>query len=83
MLVKELIEKLQKEDPDRIVIISRDSEGNGHSPLSRICLGAYAATTSWYGEVGLDELTEEDRKAGYSEEDVIEGERAIILCPVN
>jgi len=83
MTVKELIEKLQKEDPDRIVIMSKDSEGNSYSPLSNFWIGAYAPTTTWYGEAGLEGLTEEDKEAGYGEEDVMDGEKALILWPVN
>ena len=35
------------------------------------------------GEVGFEELTEEDIEAGYDEDDVIEGEPALILRPIN
>lgn len=34
MTVKELIEALSKEDPSRIIVMSRDAEGNGYSPLA-------------------------------------------------
>jgi len=83
MKVKDLIKKLQKEDQDRIVVMSRDAEGNGFSPLDEISTCAYGAETTWYGEVGFEELTEEDIEAGYDEDDVIEGEPALILRPIN
>ena len=83
MTVKELIEQLKKEDPDRLVIMAKDPEGNGYSPLSDFWSGAYRAETTWFGEVGLESLTDEYRKQGFSEEDVIDGVPALILTPIN
>ncbi len=83
MKVKELLEILSTVDPERLVIMAKDPEGNGYSPLSSYWEGAYVADTTWSGEVGLETLTEEDRKQGYSEEDVKEGVKAIILTPTN
>jgi hypothetical protein len=82
--VKDLINELKKTDPERLVIMSKDAEGNSYSPLSDWWEGAYRAETTWYGEVGLEELTDDFKEAGYGEEDVIEdGVPALILCPVN
>lgn len=83
MKVRELIEQLSKEDPERIVIMAKDAEGNGYSPLSSFWVGAYRAETTWYGEVGFEAMTPEIRAKGYGDEDVIEGEPAVILDPVN
>ena len=84
MLVKDFIKLLQKEDPDRVVVMSRDAEGNGISPFSDLSTCAYVAETTWYGEIGLEELTEENKEQGFSEEDVKhDGEKAICLWPVN
>jgi hypothetical protein len=84
MTVKELIEKLQAEDPDRLVICQKDPEGNGYSPLEDWWSGAYRADSTWSGEAGMESLTDEDRLRGYSEEDVIEdGVPALFLVPVN
>lgn len=84
MKVKKLIKLLQACDPERIVVMASDSEGNGYSPLADISSAAYRAETTWSGEVGLETLTELDRKKGYSEEDVIDdGKPAIILHPTN
>lgn len=79
--IGQLIELLQKEDPERVVILSEDSEGNGYSPLARIWAGAYRAESGWSGEVGLERLTPEYEDIGYSEDDVIKGKPAIILSP--
>lgn len=84
MKVKKLIKLLQEEDPNAIVIMAKDGEGNSYSPLSEFWSGAYRAETTWYGEVGYSKLTEELEEAGYTEEDLIEGgEPAIILSPIN
>ena len=84
MTVKELIEILKNEDSSRIVIMSRDSEGNSFSPLSEVGTAAYRPTSSWCGETGLEELTEENQEQGFAEEDVItDGVKAIVLWPTN
>lgn len=84
MNVKELIKLLQKEDPNRLVICSKDSEGNEYSPLSSVWTAAYRAETTWYGEVGLEKLTAADKKFGFTEEDVIDdGVPALIFTAVH
>lgn len=83
MKVRELIEQLQKQDPEAIVVLQRDSEGNGFSPLSGLYFGAYEAETTWSGNFGPHELTESMVKAGYSEEDVVHGVSAVALHPIN
>lgn len=80
MTVKQLIKLLEKEDPNRIVIIMR---GGSFSPLSSLCTGSYLAETTWCGEVGLEKLTRADIEAGYTEEDVLKGKAALILVPTN
>lgn len=82
MRVKELIELLQREDPRRLVVVQKDAGGNGYSPLDGIWTGMYRADTAYGGEAGLQKLTDEDRAAGYGEEDVLEGEPALMLFPV-
>ncbi len=61
MNVADLIEQLQGLDPTTIVILSRDAEGNGYSPLSAIVDGYYLPETEWYGEIvdAPDEDTQE------------------------
>jgi hypothetical protein len=84
MSVKELIEMLSAYDGDRIVVMAKDSEGNSYSPLSGAWAGKYRAETTWFGDVGMEELDDEDRDQGYTDEDVMEdGELALILTPVN
>lgn len=77
MTNKQLIAKLSKLDPNLIVVMASDSEGNGFSPLSSLDTGCSYKD----GEVGLKELTPQDVKNGYSEEDVLKGKPAVVLYP--
>ena len=84
MTVKELIAELKKHDPDRLVILQKDAEGNGFSPLEDVSTGAYLADSTWGGEIYLEELTPELEAEGYSSDDVAEdGRKSVVLCPVN
>lgn len=84
MKVKELKRLLEKIDDNYIVIMSKDAEGNGFSPLDELeDSRCYLADSTWSGEIGFKVLTPELKKEGYSEEDVIDGEPALILWPTN
>ena len=77
MIVSELIEKLQKMNPELQIILSRDEEGNGYEYLR------YIDDNCVYDdrEVYLAELTEECKKQGFEEDDVREGTRVVLLSP--
>ena len=85
MKVKDLIEKLEQVDPEREVILQKDAEGNGYSPLYGFWEGTYIAKTTWWGEAWLEELTSDlEHRGGFTEEDVrTDGEPAIFLEPIN
>ena len=84
MTVKELVELLKDEDPNRIIILQKDSEGSGFSPCAGIDTGVYVPNSTWSGEVYLEELTPELEEKGFGEEDVAEdGIKALILWPTN
>jgi hypothetical protein len=51
MTVKELRELLAKFPDDLPVIISKDGEGNEHSPLAEARYGRYEADSTWSGHV--------------------------------
>jgi hypothetical protein len=79
MLVKDLIKELQKLEPDRLVILSSDEEGNSFSPASEdYSLGNYADR-----EFGLEKLTEENKKLGFTDEDILPGQKAVCLYPIH
>jgi len=50
--VKELIELLQQEDPDKLVIMSKDGKGNSFSPLADYSRQYhYRPDSTWSGEL--------------------------------
>jgi len=73
MKIKELIEALSLFPQEREVIMARDPEGNGYSPLSDIDRCLYLPETSYSGEI-------------FDEQDKTEFEDAvpaIVLWPIN
>lgn len=82
MKIKDLIVLLQKEDPERKIILSSDAEGNRFRALASV------ETVAWdpdNREIGIEpaDLTYEARKLGFTEEDVMEdGVPAIVFYPV-
>ncbi len=81
MKVKDLIKALSKQDPNRVVILSSDPEGNSYDALHSLSTCAY---TKEDGEIqiGLEELSPQDLKLGYTEDDVLyRGKPALILSP--
>jgi hypothetical protein len=60
MLVKELMEILQEFDPESEVILQKDAEGNGHSPLSFWYSGYYVAESTYSGSIFADEWSADD-----------------------
>lgn len=85
MKVKDLIRELQLLDPELEVIVQKDSEGNGYSPLAGTdenCI--YVAETTWSGEVYDSTWTAED--ADMSEDEwakMLKNPRCVVLYPVN
>lgn len=84
--VRELIEQLQKMDPTRIVVLQKDGEGNDYSPLSGVDDNtAYLPDSTWYGEVKLQALSDEQRQKGFDEHDLAgpNHQPCVVLYPVN
>lgn len=85
MKVRELIEELQKLDPEMECIIQKDAEGNGFSPLAGADPnGIYIKETSWFGEVYSAEWTADE--ADMDEdlwETMLKKPRCLVLYPVN
>jgi hypothetical protein len=82
---KELIAELQTMDPEAELIIQKDAEGNGYSPL----LGAdhkavYVSETTWYGEVYSTDYSAEDNCMEEAEwQEILARPRCVVLYPVN
>jgi hypothetical protein len=65
-------------------LIAKDAEGNSYSPLYSYWTGRYAPENTYSGEAGLERLTRADRKAGFTQADVLDdGVPALILTPTN
>jgi hypothetical protein len=74
LTVAQLIEKLSELPQDRIVVQSKDAEGNGFSPFSEATLEDYVAESTWAGElIAADE----------DPEDYDDVSPAVVLWPVN
>jgi hypothetical protein len=87
MKVKELKKLLEIVDDERIIILQKDAEGNGYSPLIEIDAEVnYRADSTWSGDIGFEKLTADLRKQGYSDGDIVSGdgaEPAVVFVPVN
>jgi len=90
--VGELLDYLAAQPRDRKIVLRKDAEGNGHSPLADAWEGIYEADSTYSGEVyPTDEDVAEWVAAGsWSEADAADryepgnnGERVIVLGPVN
>lgn len=86
MKVSELIALLDKFNPNAQVILQKDAEGNGYSPLSDVDDGLYNATSTWSGDFypfqfSADENGFEDHEwAQMREDDTLQ---AVVLAPIN
>jgi hypothetical protein len=85
MKVKELIAELQTMDPEAELIVQKDAEGNGYSPLAGADHEAiYIAETTWYGEVYSTEYSAEDMDMDEDEwQEILAKPRCVVLYPVN
>ncbi len=82
LTVGELIAALKDEDPATPVILQKDAEGNGFSPLEGGDPGMYAAETTWSGEFyDLPKENPEDHEL--DDEPPSDAVRAFVLYPVN
>lgn len=82
--VGELRDKLRHYRDDTPVIMSKDAEGNGHSPLSSVHAARYRAESSWSGDI-LD--TEDEWSPEYTDDTYEDYARdsvpVVLLGPVN
>lgn len=76
MTIAELIEMLKELDQNALVIMSKDGEGNGYSPMvDEFSTGTYEPETTWSGDFYSD--------AEDGEEQDEAGQRCIVLWPTN
>lgn len=80
MTVQELIDELENHDPDALVVLQKDAEGNGYSPLVGADECSYLPSTPYSGEVPH----RDDLKGGlYGPEDLGKMVVAVVLWPRN
>lgn len=81
MKVKELIEILKEFDPEKEIIIGKDSEGNSFSPLDeQIYAGLYCPDSTWSGEFYEDSTIGDEE---YFQPDKDNSIEVICLYPIN
>lgn len=86
MKVKDLIELLQLQDPEDIVVLSKDAEGNDFSPLEECSISRkYIPETTWSGAICFRTAEEALRTEEIEdlEDFPEEGINCIVLWPVN
>lgn len=85
MKVKELIKLLSACDPKAEVIMQKDGEGNGYSPLSAVDHDAvYVPESTWHGDVYSTDWTADDACMDEAEwKKLMKKPRCVVLAPVN
>lgn len=84
MNARELIEELQKLDPETEIILQKDAEGNGYSPLYATGVGYYEPENTWSGFFYDAEWSAEDADMGEDEWETMKaGPIFFVLAPVN
>lgn len=85
MKVKDLLAALAAADPEADVILQKDAEGNGYSPLEGADLNAvYVPASTWSGGVYSMDWTAEDACKTDAEWAEIQAKpRCVVLHPVN
>jgi hypothetical protein len=85
MKVKDLIRELQLLDPEMEVILQKDGEGNGYSPLEGVdenCV--YIEETSYDGYVYDTTWTADEADMDLEEwKEMLNQPRCVVLYPVN
>ena len=81
MTVGELIKILEGTDPNRLVVISGDAEGNKFSPMDDgFSDMMYLPESKWSGTIGFAKLTAELRADGWEEDDLMTHPDAVPCC---
>lgn len=85
MTVKELKEAIENLPDEMEVVLQKDSEGNGYSPLAGTDSDAvYIYETIWYGDVYSMDWTADDACMSDEEwEEIKSNPRVLVLYPMN
>ena len=81
MKVHELIQQLSNADPDSEVILSRDSEGNGYSPVGTLEMAM--PYDSWYGGAVYNPSDEDEMLSDcWTQDEWDELPRVVVIWPM-
>lgn len=82
--VGDLLDYLATQPRDRKVVLSKDAEGNGYSPISDVDEAMYAAENTWSGDVYMtpEQLAEQENPDDWNQAPE-DAERVVLLCPIN
>ena len=84
--VGQLKEILAGYNDEMLIVMSRDSEGNGFSPLADHGKQIYVPDSTWSGDIYEIELTAELIEQGFTTDELYDGDdgvQAIVLWPTN
>jgi hypothetical protein len=87
--VGDLLDYLATQPRDRLVVLEKDAEGNGYSPLADAREALYVADTTWSGQVypTPEDKAEWVASGAWTQQDADDkyepDERVIVLGPVN
>jgi hypothetical protein len=82
--VSELIDYLETLDGDMEIVLQKDSEGNGYSPLAGSALVKYQAETTWAGQTyDLDDFDDREYYNEMYEGSFDELPTVVVLYPTN
>ena len=94
MKVKDLIKLLQAEDPEAVVILQSDGEGNDYSPVRSIWTGKYVAASKHHGTAydlpeddatpeDIEAYTEENDLSDYDYKSMLAAPNCVVIYPIN
>ncbi len=84
MKAKELIAELMEYDPEAEIILQKDSEGNGYSPLVGSTDGWYVPTCTWAGDFyGACGTAEDNDQTDEEFAEMASKPKAVVLWPVS
>ena len=85
MKVGQLMSELVKLDPNMEIVLQKDSEGNGYSPLYGADANAvYIPESTWSGDVYSTEWSADDVCMDEDEwEELLSRPRCVVLFPIN
>ncbi len=84
MKVRDLVKALKEFDLDAEIIMQKDAEGNGYSPLCGVDTGYYVPESTWSGTFYGADYTAEDNCMDEEEfKELTSRPISLVLFPIN